>query len=110
MTRTTAPQRGEWWRVPSRSTLVTAACLLFVLPLRGFAEMMTDACYGPGSCPRTHADLALSDRLLLATLLLTVLQWPLAYLSRRARVPAGLAPGAALLAVVVVLFAITPGT
>ncbi|MFF8774403.1 hypothetical protein [Kitasatospora sp. NPDC015120] len=110
MTRTRASHRGDWWRVPSRSTLITTACLPFVLPLRGFAEMATDPCYGPGSCPRTHAGLALSDRLLLATVVLTLLQWPVAYLSRRARVPAGLAPGLTLLAVVVVLFTLQPGT
>ncbi|MFF7453226.1 hypothetical protein [Kitasatospora sp. NPDC008115] len=109
MTRTTAPERGDWSRVPSLSTLVTTACLMFVLPLRGFAEMATDPCYEPGSCPRTHAALALADRLLLAAVLLTALQWPLAYLSRRARLPAGLAPGLTLLAVVVVLFTLEPG-
>ncbi|MER7701340.1 hypothetical protein ABTX81_00360 [Kitasatospora sp. NPDC097605] len=83
MTRTTAPGRGARWRVPSRSTLVTTACLPFVLPPRGFAEMMTDPCHDPGCCPQTH-----TGRLLLAA-------------------PA---PGAALPALVVVLFGVRAGT
>ncbi|MET9400203.1 hypothetical protein [Kitasatospora sp. NPDC002965] len=110
MRRIAGRDRTGWWLVPVRSTLVTGACLLFALPLRGVAEMTTDPCFEPGSCPETYAGLALSDRLLLTTVVLLAVQWPLAYLVRRARLWAGLAPGAALVAAVAVLFSVGPGT
>lgn len=110
MTETASGPRANWRRAPLASTLVTGFCLLFVLPLRGLAEMATDPCYGPGSCPATEAQLALSDHLLLTTVALIVLQWPVAYLLRPARVWAALAPMAALLSVVAVIFSINPGT
>ncbi|MFE2723074.1 hypothetical protein [Kitasatospora sp. NPDC059327] len=110
MTETASGPRANWRRAPLASTLVTGFCLLFVLPLRGLAEMATDPCAGPGSCPATRAQLVLSDHLLLATVVLIVVQWPVAYLIRPARVWAALAPMAALLSVVAAIFSINPGT
>ncbi|MGV9264816.1 hypothetical protein ACWDRR_09160 [Kitasatospora sp. NPDC003701] len=110
MTENASGPRANWRRAPLASTLVTGFCLLLVLPLRALAEMSTDPCYGPGSCPATQARLALSDQLLLATVALIVIQWPVAYLVRPARIWAALAPMAALLSVVAAIFSINPGT
>ncbi|MER6398454.1 hypothetical protein ABT263_20730 [Kitasatospora sp. NPDC001603] len=110
MTDTASGPRANWRRAPLVSTRVTGLGLLFVLPLRVLAQLAAEPCPGPGGCPATEAQLLLSDRLLLATAALLVVQWPVAYLLRPARVWAALAPMAALLSVVAAIFTINPGT
>ncbi|WP_327673506.1 hypothetical protein [Kitasatospora sp. NBC_00458] len=110
MTKTVARSRVEWWRAPMVSTLVTGLCLPILLFLRGLAEMALDPCPSePGSCPATRHGLAFADGCLTATLVLLVVQWPVAFLLRPARVWAALAPGTALFLGVVTVFGVQPG-
>ncbi|MFB7668590.1 hypothetical protein ACFC1R_32500 [Kitasatospora sp. NPDC056138] len=109
-TTVTPSLRGGWWKAPMISSLVTGLCLPPAMFLRGIAEMATDPCSGPGSCPSTLSGLALADHLLAAAPVLLVLQWPAAYLLPKARVPIALAPAMALLVMVLVVLGIKPGT
>ncbi|MFF3597801.1 hypothetical protein [Kitasatospora indigofera] len=105
----TADTRGRWWRAPLVSTLVSVLLLPVMRALRGFAEMATDPCYEPGSCPSTFAHLQVADVALVVAQVLILLQWPAAYLLRPARVLVSLAPAAAYLVVVGVVFSIPAG-
>ncbi|MFI9366496.1 hypothetical protein ACIG5E_36405 [Kitasatospora sp. NPDC053057] len=109
VSRPTEPACGNWWKAPLISSLAGGALLLPVTGLRGFAEMATDPCSGPDSCPATYAQLHFADYSLLAVVVLIVLQWPAAYLLPRARVAISFAPAAALAVVLLTVPSIKPG-
>ncbi|MFI6848251.1 hypothetical protein OG535_03330 [Kitasatospora sp. NBC_00085] len=109
MTETAFRRHENWWRAPMISTLVTGLCLPIARGLRGLAEMATDPCDGPGSCPTTYAQLAFAEHLLQAVLVLVVVQWPVAYFASPARVWAALTPGATLGLAVLTMVGTHPG-
>ncbi|MEU8927740.1 hypothetical protein AB0D10_43710 [Kitasatospora sp. NPDC048545] len=109
VSRSTGPARGNWWKAPMISSLVSGALLPLVRGLRGFAEMATDPCNGPRDCPATYAHLHFADYSLVAVVVLIVLQWPAAYLLPKARVAISLAPAAALAVVLLTILSIKPG-
>ncbi|MFJ3791415.1 hypothetical protein [Kitasatospora sp. NPDC090091] len=109
VSRPARPVRGKWWTAPMISSLVNGALLLPVTGLRGLAEMATDPCNGPHSCPATYAQLDFADYSLITVVVLLVLQWPAAYLMPKARVAISFAPTAALAVVLLTIFSIKPG-
>ncbi|MEV6978853.1 hypothetical protein [Kitasatospora sp. NPDC093806] len=110
MTNGSSRGAAGWYRAPLVSTTVIVLCLPVLMFLRGMAEMGLDPCSSePGSCPLTHGALAFADGCLWALPVLLVVQWPVAYLARPARVPAALLPGVAALLEVMTVFGIQPG-
>ncbi|MGW4898173.1 hypothetical protein ACWEQL_38915 [Kitasatospora sp. NPDC004240] len=109
MTETVTIRRA-WWEAPANSTIVYIVLLMVLLPLRGFAEMATDPCSYGTDCPSTFAHLAVADRALLSAVALIVLQWPVAYLLPRGRLALSLAPGAAMLTMLIAVLTIEAGT
>lgn len=108
--RPTGSARGRWWTAVTISTAVYLMLLPPAGALRGLAEMMTDPCDGPASCPSTRAHLAVADYGLFTLLALIVLQWPVVYLIPRGRVLVTLLPGVALAVAVVAMFTIEGNT
>ncbi|MGW2373336.1 MULTISPECIES: hypothetical protein [Kitasatospora] len=89
------PVHDRWWRAPLISTAVTLMLLPPAIVFRGLAEMTTDPCTSTDPCPAVPY-LAAASSALIAAQIATVLQWPAAWLFRRARVAVSLAPVAAL--------------
>lgn len=104
-----APTRPvRWWRAPLISTAVTLMLLPPAVVLRGLGEMATDPCLSTGPCPAVP-HLAVASAAVITAMIAVVLQWPAAWLFRRARVALSLVPPAALAVELFALMSIGPG-
>ncbi|MER7671642.1 hypothetical protein ABTY61_24730 [Kitasatospora sp. NPDC096128] len=100
--------RDRWWRAPLISTAVTLMLLPPAVALRGLGEMATDPCLSTDLCPAVP-HLAVASAAVIAALIAVVLQWPAAWLFRRARVGISLVPPASLAIELIALMSIGPG-
>ncbi|MFI9365797.1 hypothetical protein ACIG5E_32810 [Kitasatospora sp. NPDC053057] len=87
--------RGSWWLAPLISTAVTLMLMAPAFLLLGLGAMATDPCTSNASCP-AEPYLKAAALALKAAQIAVLLQWPAAWLFRRARVVISLAPVAAL--------------